>query len=164
MLLYVLRHGIAEDDSPTGDDADRRLTAAGEKKTRKIVAALAARIGKKARPQLVLTSGKARARRTAELAAEAFAVNLDDWPMLADNDADAILAVLDELSEIPAAMIVGHEPSLSAVIARLCHAPEGSIRLKKAGCAALDVPCAFGRRTDEPATLLWLTTPKLLVG
>lgn len=162
MLLYVLRHGIAEDESPTGADGDRRLTDAGVKKTRKVLESLAKRLPKKDHPQLILTSPLVRARQTAELAAAVFAVNLDDWPVLGENDADAILPVLDELSEVPAAMIVGHEPSLSTLIETLCDAAPGSIQMKKAGCAALDVPFDFGHRTDVPATLLWLATPKLL--
>ena len=32
MILYVLRHGIAEDSAPEGDDASRRLTPRGRKR------------------------------------------------------------------------------------------------------------------------------------
>lgn len=161
MLLYLLRHGIAEDDAPTGRDEDRRLTEAGIKKTRKVLAALAGRIDP---PALILTSPLARARQTAELAAEVFPkANLDDWPVLADNDAQAILNVLDELSQVPAAMLVGHNPSFSELAEALCRAEAGSINLKKAGCAALEVSYEPAGLADAPARLLWLTTPKLLV-
>ena len=34
MELYLLRHGIADDDSPTGKDADRPLTDEGRRKLR----------------------------------------------------------------------------------------------------------------------------------
>ena len=80
------------------------------------------------------------------------------------SDAAAILPVLDELAQVPAAMIVGHEPSLSGVIATLCGAGPDSVQLKKAGCAALDVPYDdFGHRATAPAAMLWLTTPRLLL-
>jgi phosphohistidine phosphatase len=32
--LYLLRHGIAEDDAPSGRDEDRRLTATGRARMR----------------------------------------------------------------------------------------------------------------------------------
>ena len=37
MELYLLRHGIADDDAPGGRDADRALTAEGKKKLRDLL-------------------------------------------------------------------------------------------------------------------------------
>ena len=40
MKVYVMRHGPAEDDSPTGRDADRALTTSGRDRTRSVARAL----------------------------------------------------------------------------------------------------------------------------
>jgi phosphohistidine phosphatase len=42
MELYLLRHGIAEDHSPSGRDQDRRLTEEGRDKLRKVLKRAAA--------------------------------------------------------------------------------------------------------------------------
>ena len=40
MKLYVMRHGPADDDSPSGRDADRALTAAGRERVAAVAKAL----------------------------------------------------------------------------------------------------------------------------
>ena len=65
MLLYVMRHGPAEDHAPTGRDFDRRLTAAGRALVLAMAEAFRAQRG--AGPIRVLTSPRARARETAEI-------------------------------------------------------------------------------------------------
>ena len=42
MELYLLRHGIADNDSPTGKDADRPLTEEGRRKLRDTIKTVAA--------------------------------------------------------------------------------------------------------------------------
>jgi phosphohistidine phosphatase len=37
MEIYLLRHGIAEDQKPGGRDADRALTGEGKKKLREVL-------------------------------------------------------------------------------------------------------------------------------
>src|ERR1700679_3637531 len=66
MEIYLLRHGIAEAQAPTGKDADRRLTDGGRRKLRTVLAsAQAAGVS----PSIVLTSPYRRALETAEIAA-----------------------------------------------------------------------------------------------
>ncbi|MCC6683228.1 MAG: phosphohistidine phosphatase SixA [Phycisphaeraceae bacterium] len=169
MLLYLLRHGIAESDSASGLDADRRLTDDGRAKTRKVVAALALRMSP---PQVILSSPLVRARQTAELAGEAFGVPVEIWDVLGGNHAGQILAELAQRQHqmtlpgsLPGAgvMLVGHEPSLSEIIERLLGSSlPGGVQMKKAGCAALEVRFEAGQVAS--ALLLWLTTPKQLLG
>ena len=66
MLLFLLRHGIAEDQPARGLDADRALTAEGRRKLGLVLdrAASAA-----VRPDLILTSPYLRAAQTAQAAA-----------------------------------------------------------------------------------------------
>lgn len=160
MLLYLLRHGIAESDSPSGLDADRRLTEDGRAKTRKIVSALALRITP---PRVILTSPLVRACQTAELAGEAFGVPVETWEVLGSNHAGQILAALAQ-RPFPGAgvMLVGHEPSFSEIIERLLGSSlPGGVQMKKAGCAALEV--RFEADRVASALLLWLVTPKMLL-
>jgi phosphohistidine phosphatase len=61
---------------------------------------------------------------------------------------------------------VGHEPDLSLLATRLCGAPPGSLRLKKAGVALLDLPAGAAGLDLLPgeACLRLLLTPRCLVG
>jgi phosphohistidine phosphatase len=72
MLLYVMRHGPAEDHAPSGRDFDRALTPDG----REVVARAARafhdeRHALAARPWRILSSPFRRARQTAEIMAAA---------------------------------------------------------------------------------------------
>jgi phosphohistidine phosphatase len=40
MNLYIIRHAIAEEESPSGDDSQRALTEKGRKKMRQIAKGL----------------------------------------------------------------------------------------------------------------------------
>src|ERR1700678_2627326 len=67
MILYVLRHGSAEDEPPPGgDDGARRLTARGREKVREAAAGMRA-LGLKF--DAILASPLPRAAETAELVA-----------------------------------------------------------------------------------------------
>ena len=67
MKLYLLRHGKAEDDSATGRDQDRELTAEGVEEVRAEAKALA-RLNLKL--DVIITTPYPRASRTAEIVAE----------------------------------------------------------------------------------------------
>ena len=67
MELYLLRHGIADDDSPTGKDADRPLTDEGRRKLRDTIKdprAAGVKLGS------IVSSPYLRAKETAEIAKE----------------------------------------------------------------------------------------------
>ena len=67
MEVYLLRHGIAHDDSPTGKDADRPLTEEGRRKLRDVMKAIA---NAGVKPDAIVSSPYLRARQTAEIAQE----------------------------------------------------------------------------------------------
>ena len=70
MTLYVLRHGLAEDQPPPGgDDGARRLTARGREKVREAAAGMRA-LGLKF--DAILASPLPRAAETAELVAAVY--------------------------------------------------------------------------------------------
>jgi phosphohistidine phosphatase len=126
MILYLLRHGDAEDGS--GDDAARRLTAKGERQAAAAGAAMAA-LG--LRPAACLASPKVRAAETARLACEPLGLRPEtavelrggrfDGPGLAAGRGDVLL--------------VGHEPDFSGEVARLTGA---RAKLKKGGLAIVE--------------------------
>jgi len=126
-MIFLLRHGDAEPDQGDGDAA-RRLTPKGEDQARAAGRAMA-RLG--FGPDTCLASPRVRAWRTAELACESLAVEPELCGPIGTGDYDA----LDLAAGRGDILIVGHEPVLSAQVARLTGA---SIRLKKGGLAILE--------------------------
>ncbi len=157
MTLYVLRHGIAEDVSPSGEDSDRRLTEEGRVKLQRVLER-AREAG--ARPELTLTSPYARARRTAELTTQA--LGCDSEPTLSSNlfPYSNLLDTWEEirgLRELDSLMLVGHNPHLSELVSAVTGAAGGGVAMKKAALARLEVdPTAAAPR----GRLEWLLTPK----
>ena len=62
MHVYILRHGIAEDERPGVGDAERALTVDGRRKLRYVLKSVA-EAG--SRPSLIMTSPLKRAVQTA---------------------------------------------------------------------------------------------------
>jgi phosphohistidine phosphatase len=154
--LLVFRHGIAERAAADGTDAARSLTAAGRKKTEAAARGLARMVSP---PEAILTSPKQRAVQTADAAARVFGVEPEALDALADGSVDGVVSHLAGRTE-DSVMIVGHEPMLSGLVETLCVGEVGGfVRLKKAGCALLDVDLS----TKPPrASLAWLATPAML--
>lgn len=157
MKLFLLRHGIAEDSSVSGSDADRRLTDEGNLKVKKVAKALKDQ-GKI--PALILHSPYVRARETAEIVASELHIPLERVegfrPM--DSAADSI-AILDRFrGRQQSLLVVSHEPHLSS-LASLLLTGKGTpmIAFKKAGIACIDWPI------KQPAQLLFLLMPKFLI-
>jgi phosphohistidine phosphatase len=161
MILYVLRHGIAEDSAPEGDDASRHLTPRGRKRV------YAAANGMRAMGlQLdhILTSPFVRAAETAAIVGEVYGGDPvpREFPPLAQGIAPVeTVRALRPFAGHSAIVVVGHEPGLSGVIAfLLTGSPDGfRLALKKSGLVALDVH-DLGRRAG--ATLQWMLTPRQL--
>jgi phosphohistidine phosphatase len=161
VTLYVLRHGIAEDSAPDGDDASRRLTPRGRKRV------YAAAIGMRAmglRFDLILTSPFARAHETAAVVAEVYGGDPPprEFPPLAQGvPAVETVRALRPLARQSAILVVGHEPGLSGMVSYVLSGSPEAIRidLKKSGLVALEVH-DLGRRAG--ATLSWMLTPRQL--
>jgi phosphohistidine phosphatase len=125
-VIWLLRHGEAEDGA--GDDAERPLTAKGERQSRAAGAALA-RLG--AGVEICLASPKVRARATAELACAELGVEVETSEALRGGDFDPgeLAAGRGEM------LLVGHEPDFSRAIER---ATGARVDLKKGGLAAIE--------------------------
>lgn len=143
MKLYVMRHGPAEDTSPSGRDADRALSPAGRERVRLVAQAL---LEGGEYPYTILSSPLARALETAEIVAD-----LTHLARRAREDEKAHLAgatggveirrelgmgteKLPLLAELVRAgrkrvLVVGHEPDLSMLVTSLTGtSPEGGMQ------------------------------------
>jgi phosphohistidine phosphatase len=127
-VIYLLRHGEAADRDGAGDDAARRLTEKGERQARDAGLALKA-LG--VTIDACLASPKVRARDTARIAAEVLGVEVEETEALRGGAFDALELVAGRGD----ALLVGHEPDLSAEVGRLTGA---NIKLKKGGIAVVD--------------------------
>ena len=112
--LWLLRHGEAVPHDSKADDADRELTARGERQSAAAGAALA-RLGQEF--TAVYTSPKKRAADTARLAAEALNAEPEEEDLLANgfDRADA-LELVGRHDEDARVLVVGHDPSFTQVV------------------------------------------------
>ncbi len=186
MKLYVMRHGPAEESSRTGRDGDRALTIDGRDRTRAVARALAA---ENEAPLTIVSSPLVRALQTAEIVAAV--TDLEGRVRQAKDVGRApgtvevrremapgghSLGLVLELARSgrKRAMIVGHEPDLSMLVARLVgqHLPQGMLKSMVVGIkvdppphdASKDTRAAgesdSGMRTElrfvlDPKTLAW---------
>ena len=132
MRIGLFRHGVAEEYARS--DFDRRLTPAGRAEVVR-VGELLYRAGY--RPGCILHSPLVRAVQTAAVLQERFPEVPDtEFESLAYGNLDDILRQIAGFSD---PMLVGHEPTLGLLVARLVGAPSGSTQLERAGFALIDV-------------------------
>jgi len=126
-VIWILRHGDAEagEGKP---DADRDLTEKGEKQS---IAAGQALKELGVELDVCLTSPKARAKRTADLACKVLGVDVEEDDRLAGGDFDPV-EVAAGRGEV---MLVGHEPDCSQAVAL---ATGSRVKMKKGGLAGFD--------------------------
>ena len=156
--LYLIRHGLAEERGDAWpDDAKRPLTEDGMSRLRKSARGLAA-IGVSF--DAILTSSLTRARQTAEV----FAAELDRPPIFTieslapDGTYAAVTADLEKHARREQLALVGHEPSLGELAARLIGSRH-AIPFKKGAVCRIDVASL---PMTGPGDLRWLLPPKVL--
>ena len=159
MNIYLLRHGLAEDQSQTGKDSDRSLTGKGERKLRQISEGMEAL---HLEFELILSSPYLRARQTAEIIADAFNARkaLEFTENLKPNgDTQALVEQVTSRKPVPNnVLLVGHEPYLSELISLLVSgSPISTVVMKKGGLCKLSVHLL---KVGRCASLEWLLTPK----
>ena len=158
MRVLIVRHAIAvERGAPGMSDDERPLTPEGERRFRKAARGLASLTR---RPDVLLSSPLPRAHRTAEIAARAWGkLAVTDAAALEGGEFDEVARLLEEHREARLVALVGHEPSLSAILARLLGARDGErLTFRKGGAALVDLPGA----PSEGGKLLWFLPPGLL--
>jgi len=157
MQLYILRHGVAEEQAAGHGDSQRQLTDAGRKKLRKILArAREAAVA----PELIVSSPYVRAMQTAEIAAEVLKYGDPIERSERLTPPYSVVELWQEISgwrNLGQAMVVGHNPQLSQLVDFLIGARGGGVELKKGALASIEVEPA----SPQPrATLVWLLTAK----
>jgi phosphohistidine phosphatase len=158
MQLLIIRHAIAVPHGAPGiREEDRPLTPDGEAKFRECARGLARLVD---RPDALLTSPLRRAKQTAAIAATAWGrIEPVDCEALAGGSFEEQAAVLDRYPKPATVAVVGHEPHLSALLARILGGRhEDRLAFKKGGVALVEVP----GRLAEGGTLDFFLPPKVL--
>ena len=156
MRIYIVRHGEAEFASLGSSDAQRQLTGKGQRQAERVGVAL--RVLDEI-PAVVLTSPLPRARHTAELAVKAMADKRSRPPIrVLDRLAPGAYAG-DVLAAIPAepqsVMLVGHQPTLGALVGVLIGGLHAApIDLSTASLACVETPGAPSPGAGELEYLL----------
>jgi phosphohistidine phosphatase len=157
--LYLIRHGVAEERGEQWpDDAKRPLTQDGISRLRRAARALS-RLD--IALDVVLTSPLVRTRQTAEV----IAAGLEPHPHIVVVESlapggtpAAMLADLEKQAKRSRVGIVGHEPGIGELAARLV-GTRHPIAFKKGAVCRIDVeslpPTASG-------DLRWFLTPKIM--
>ncbi len=156
MIVYLIRHGSAEDRAASGLDRDRCLTDHGRTRILKTGRALH-RLG--VNPNRILTSPYPRAAETAKLIARMLGATerVEEVAALACGGGapQQVRAWLKpEHSEV---IIVGHNPEMAEIAAALAGAGT-QLHFKKGSVCRIELP-------DPRAlgTLTWLLPPKVLI-
>jgi phosphohistidine phosphatase len=158
VLLYVIRHAIAAERGPDyPDDSRRPLTPKGVERFRESVAGL---IALDVEIDEILTSPYTRARQTAELLAEAFAKKpkITNVHALAEGQPIEVVDTLARFAKRTRLALVGHEPGIGAVTARLL-GHRKALAFKKGAVACVEVESL---PLSSPGRLLWFIPPRVL--
>jgi len=161
MRILVIRHARAVPQG-TRDlrDADRPLTTDGERRFRATALALSRIVPK---PDVLLTSPLLRARQTAMLLAAAWTdieptIEPTLEPALASGSVDAILGALEQHARGASVVLVGHEPTVSALLGELLGVISSEAIVFEPGAAALLEVSSVARHHGR---LLWFLPPDL---
>lgn len=153
--LLLVRHADAGDPAayPGPDDA-RPISAKGRRQAERLGAFLA---GHGVRPDIIVSSPKARAEQTARIVADALGmpVILDDRLASGFGTAE-LLDLLAAHGDPRRPMLVGHDPDFSDLASTLCGS---DIDLKKGALARIDFD---GPPVAGSGRLRWLVPPDLL--
>ena len=158
--LYILRHGEAGKRLQAGSrDSERALTVAGRQEVEQVARALAKLDVK---PDFIATSPLKRAYQTAEIVAKELRIkkgSMEKWDELKpEGKRQELYHRLSQFKQESSVLVVGHEPYLSTTIGDIAFGSAGSIVLKKAGLAKIDITSFQPMKGD----LKWLLTPKHL--
>ena len=158
MLVYFLRHGIAEDGHPGQPDPERQLTDEGRSK----LADVYRRLNKAGiKPALILSSPYTRALQTAELAAKALgcpAAPQTTNCLTPDGSPEGVWDEIRVYRECESLLLAGHEPLFSRTITYLLGAPALQVDVKKGSVVAIEIQSFRG---DPRGVLKWMLTPRL---
>jgi phosphohistidine phosphatase len=157
--LYVVRHAIAEERGEKfPDDSLRPLSGKGIERFQKVARGLRAL---EVSLDRILTSPLVRSRQTADI----LAAELDGRPnvvevraLVPDASYDDLIVALEACRGLSSIAIVGHEPSIGKIAARLA-GMRAPLEFKKGAVCRVDVDTL---PPAGPGALRWFATPKIL--
>ncbi|HEX9035804.1 MAG TPA: histidine phosphatase family protein [Ktedonobacterales bacterium] len=157
MNLYFMRHAHAvEQDEWTGSDAARPLIEKG----RKAADEAARGVARLAPPVMAIVSSPyLRALQTAEIVGKRLSLPIAQCEALSPMfDITRLPEALDAAGWAQDVLLIGHQPSLSEVLAHLTGHTLSKTNLKKAAVAMVTLPeeAARERRLVKAATLEWI--------
>ncbi len=157
MRLYLIRHATAVPSGTPGiPDDERPLTRRGEKRWKRAARGLAQLLQ---RPEALLSSPLPRAWRTAEIASAAWggpAVLPGD--ALAHGGFEEWEALVAGSGAVARVALVGHEPHMSLLVARLVGGDAAQLPFKQGAVAVVELPGPW----SEGGTLRAFLPPGLL--
>ncbi len=174
--ILLLRHAKSDWDNPNLADFDRPLAERGLTDAPRMGGAL---LLFDMVPDKILSSPANRAKQTAKLVAEAcgYSKKLIQWESsFYEGSQNDLMVALKQLPDtVERVLLVGHNPSMEAVVARLCTvgsipSPWGdaggqllSVRISTGGLVCLEVDIDHWESLSQGnATLTWLLVPKLV--
>jgi phosphohistidine phosphatase len=157
--LIIVRHATAIDRGADILDEKRYLTPEGRVSFRKTARTM---VQKGMDPGLILTSPLLRAVQTADILAESLAYKglllaVDD--LSPGFDQAGLERLLDRCQEVEELVLVGHEPDLGILVARLLSLAHG-FTFKKGSAIRLNID---PKNPRESATFKWLATGRKLI-
>jgi phosphohistidine phosphatase len=158
MHVYLLRHGIAEDERLGLSDSERALTPEGRRKLRQVLRTVA-EAGVK--PSLVLSSPFKRAIQTAQIAKEILGYEnqvLQTKILTPGSSPELVWEEIRVHRDEAALLLVGHNPLFDNLAVFLLSAPQLSVDFKKGAMMRIDVD-GFG--AHPKGVLCWYLTAKL---
>ena len=157
MLCYLVRHAQAVDAATwPGTDGERPLTEKGRARMERAAKALAAL---DLAVDAVVTSPLLRARQTATILAKRLRLDerlTEDARLAGGFGAAQFHDILAAQGDADGVMLVGHEPSLSRLIAELVGG--ATLDFKPGSIACIDLP----RPNSVRGTLGWFAPAKVL--
>jgi phosphohistidine phosphatase len=158
MQVYLLRHGISEEERAGLSDADRALTSEGKRRLRQTLQ-VAGRADVK--PTLILSSPLKRAVQTAEIAKEVLAYKneiVSSKALLPGSTGEQVWEEIRLNKKEPSVVLVGHNPLFANLAGYLLGQPELQVDFKKGAILRLDVE---GFSLHPKGILRWYLTSKL---
>ncbi len=158
MLVYLLRHGIAEDQKPGNGDAARELTAEGRTELKRILKAV---VKAGVKPSLILASPYTRARDTAKLARKILKTEedlLETKTLAPEGQPQSVWSEICDHRKEESLMLVSHNPLMEQLVSFLLGTPTLQFDFKKGAIVAIEID---NFRGQPNGVLLWAITPEL---
>lgn len=156
--LYLVRHGIADSYSPTGQDSGRLLTPEGEQLIERVGTMLHTR---NILPDMMIASPYTRAQQTASILAQKLEYSQtieSDKRLIPAASPRTVHTFLQEWKDKDSLMLVGHEPWMSSAVALLVANGILAIAYEPGSVCCINI-----ERLHPPGgSLRWFLTSELL--